>query len=253
MDVPFTGAEAGTEPLTWGEKAILQDMRASGNQFSMGGRLDLPAGSTVADAAARLSGLVVRHSALRTRLETDSAGRLSQDVAGSGQLSLDILTLPDDADPSDAAQYAVDLMESWPLERFDFHRDWPLRMAVVRHRGACLDAWSGCSRTWWPMAGRTCCSWTIWSRTAAPATGGARSFSTSPEASRTSQLRQLSRRAMRHWEAQLRDHPGADVRRARPPAGPCRAAILRRSGSSRPPRTWPCWPSPGAPGPTRRG
>src|SRR6266700_3020645 len=34
--VQFAGADAGTEPLAWGQKAILQDMQASGGQFSMG-------------------------------------------------------------------------------------------------------------------------------------------------------------------------------------------------------------------------
>src|SRR5215468_10772150 len=84
MDLTFSGAEAGTEPLTWGEKAILQDMRDSGNQFSMGGRLALPAGGTVADAATRVTDLVRRHTALRVRLGTDGAGRLIQDIAGEG-------------------------------------------------------------------------------------------------------------------------------------------------------------------------
>src|SRR5690348_14515422 len=84
MDLTFTGAEAGSEPLTWGEKAILQDMRDSGNQFSMGGRLALPDGSTIADAAARVTGLVSRHTALRVRLRTDGDGRLSQDIAAEG-------------------------------------------------------------------------------------------------------------------------------------------------------------------------
>ena len=99
--VQFTGAAAGTEPLTWGQKAILQDMQESGSQFSMGGMIDLPEGSTVEDAAARLSGLMGRHAALRMRLGTDDAGRLCQEVAGSGQTSLDILTIPDDADRAD--------------------------------------------------------------------------------------------------------------------------------------------------------
>ena len=71
--------------MTWGQKAILQDMQDSGNQFSMGGRFELPEGSTVEDAAARLSGLVGRHAALRMRLGTDSAGPAGQEVAGSGQ------------------------------------------------------------------------------------------------------------------------------------------------------------------------
>ena len=69
--VPFRGA-AGAEPLTWGQKAILQDMQESGGQFSMPGMIDLPEGSTVGDAAARLSGLMGRHAALRMRLGTDA-------------------------------------------------------------------------------------------------------------------------------------------------------------------------------------
>jgi len=155
IDVRFAGAESGTEPLTWGEKAILHDMRDSGNQFSMGGRLDLPEGSTVADAAARLADIVQRHTALRARLVTDGAGRLGQEVAGSGHLGLDILTLPDDTEPSEVARYANDLMDSWPLERFDFSQDWPLRMALVA-TAAPVAASSGCCRIWSPTAARTC-------------------------------------------------------------------------------------------------
>ncbi|HEX9526936.1 MAG TPA: condensation domain-containing protein, partial [Streptosporangiaceae bacterium] len=138
MVVQFTGAEAGTEPLTWGQKAIWQDMQDSGSQFSMPGMFSLPDGSTVEDAAARLSGLMHRHAALRMRLGTGRAGRLGQEVAGSGEIGLDILTIPDDADRADVARYADHLWATWPLARFDFHRDWPLRMAVLRHRGACL-------------------------------------------------------------------------------------------------------------------
>src|SRR5450755_2796122 len=208
--VQFTGAEAGNAPLTWGQKAIWQDMQDSGNQFSMGGGLDLRDGSTVEDAAARLSGLMGRHAALRMRLGTDSVGRLCQEVAGSGQLGLDVLTIPDDADPADAARYAADLMDTWPLERFDCHRDWPLRMAVIRHRGCCLHL--------------------VWVLSHLAADGGAHVLlfgdllaneKASPAASeprhpdildiargeQAPQLRQLSGRAMRHWESQLRGIP----------------------------------------------
>src|ERR1700722_312376 len=136
--VQFGGAEAGQGPLTWGQKAIWQDMQESGSQFSMGGWLELPDGSTIGDASAVMSGAMGRHAALRMRLATDSSGRLGQEIAGSGQASLEILTLPDDCDPAYAAQYAAELMDSWPFSRFDFERDWPLRMAVIRLRGACL-------------------------------------------------------------------------------------------------------------------
>src|ERR1700733_11048221 len=96
--VPFSGAAAGTAPLTWGQKAILQDMRDNGDQFTMFGTVPLPAGSTVESAAARLGDLVRRHAALRMRLASGPGDRLYQEVAGSGQTGLDILTIPDNAD-----------------------------------------------------------------------------------------------------------------------------------------------------------
>jgi hypothetical protein len=209
MVVQFTGAQTGTEPLTWGQKAILQDMQDSGSQFSMGGMADLPQGSTVEAAAALLSGLIGRHAALRMRLGTDDAGRLCQEVAGSGQVDLDILTIPDDFELADIARYVADLIETWPLTRFDFHRDWPLRMAVIRHRGACLHL--------------------VWVLSHLAADGGAHILlarelgqdiagraASEPrhpqilDLARSEQeprLRQLSGRTMRYWESQLSHIP----------------------------------------------
>lgn len=203
--VPFTGAQAGLQPLTWGQKAILQDMQDSGNQFSMGGRYELPEGSSVEEAAARLSGLVGRHASLRMRLRTDDAGRPCQEVAGSGRIGLDILGIPDDADRADVARCAADLMETWPLARFDFHSDWPLRMAVLRHRGAC--------------------AYLVWALSHLAADGGGHLLlaadlrdgaASGPRRAQlpdiahreqTPQLRQLSSRTMRYWEAALRHIP----------------------------------------------
>ena len=158
MVVQFAGAEAGTQPLTWGQKAILQDMQDSGNQFSMGGRFELPEGSTVEDAAARLSGLMVRHAALRMRLGTDRAGRLCQEVAGPGQTSLDILTLPDDA--GRGRRGAVRGRSHGDLAA----RSGSTSIAIGRCEWRCSGiaapacTWSGPSPTWLPTAGRTCCS-----------------------------------------------------------------------------------------------
>ena len=208
--VAFAGNHAGTEPLTWGQKAILQDMRDSGNQFTMAGMAELPDGSTVADAATLLSNLMGRHAAMRMRLGTDSAGHPCQEVVASGQTSLDILTLPDDVDRAVLGDYVRDLMDTWPLTPFDFYRDWPLRMAVIRHRGECL-----------------CLVWVL-SHLAAdggghilllgdfqPSAPCGRSANGQPRPQildvarneQTPQLRQLSSRTMRYWESQLRHIP----------------------------------------------
>ena len=210
MVVQFTGADTGTAPLTWGQKAILQDMQDSGSQFNMGGAIALPEGSTVQDAAARLSGLMGRHAALRTRLTTGPADRPHQQVAGSGQIDLDILTIPDDTDRAGTERYVHDLLATWPLTRFDFHRDWPLRMAVLRHRGDCL--------------------YLVWVLAHLVADGGAhvlllddlgpgelvsRAAGDPPRlqildvarSEQAPQLRRLSGRAMQYWESQLSHIP----------------------------------------------
>jgi hypothetical protein len=233
--VQFAGAQAGTEPLTWGQKAILRDMQEGGSQFSMGGMTNLAEGSGIEDAAARLSDLMGRHAALRMRLGTDRAGRPCQEVAGSGQIGLDVLTLPDDADQAGIARYVDHLMDTWPLTRFDFHRDWPLRMAVLRHRGACLHL--------------------VWVLSHLVADGGAHlllladlmpgGMATASDPRRqqildiarseqTPRLRQLSSRAMGYWESQLRHIPAltfGEPARHRGQAGP-RYGRVRFSSSA---------------------
>jgi hypothetical protein len=225
--VQFTGAEAGAEPLTWGQKAIWQDMQDSGDQFSMGGRIELPRGCTADDAAALLSRLMSRHAALRMRLASDSAG---QEVAGSGQVVLDILTIPDDAD---AARYAADLMDTWPAQRFDFHRDWPLRMAVIRQRGACLHLVWVLSHLVADGGAHVLLGGSIEDEAAGRASGGdprAQLLDLS-RSEQTPRLRQLSARAMQYWESQLRDIPAqtfGEPDQQRDHAGP-RYAQLRFS------------------------
>ena len=83
MVVQFAGARAGTEPLTWGQKAIFQDMQDSGNQFSMGGRLNLPDGSTVDDAAARLRGLAGSGPSAGSSTPADSGPPTGPDPSSS--------------------------------------------------------------------------------------------------------------------------------------------------------------------------
>jgi hypothetical protein len=206
LAVPFAGAGSGPEPLTWGQKAIWQDMQASGNQFTMFGMAELPEDSTVNIVADRLAGLVGRHASLRMRLGTGNDGRPYQDIAEAGQLDLLILTLPDDTGEDGVSRFIDQLWRTWHLERIDFYRDWPLRMAVVKHRGACVSL--------------------VWAFSHLAADGGghmlffremvAEELPGEPPAAQvadvarneqTEQLRQLSKRTMRYWEGQLRHIP----------------------------------------------
>jgi hypothetical protein len=217
--VQFAGAEAGTGPLTWGQKAIWQDIQESGSQFSMSGWLELPAGSTIGAAAEIMSGAMGRHAALRMRLATDSSGRPGQEIAGSGQASLDILTLPDDCDPAYAAQYAAGLMDSWPFSRFDFQRDWPLRMAVIRLRGACLHLVWVLSHLAADGGGNVLLLDDLLADEATRRAASERrpKLLDVARSEQTAQLRQLSDRSMRYWESQLRRVPAQTFG---PPASP---------------------------------
>jgi hypothetical protein len=216
VDVPFAGAEAGTEPFTWGQKAIWQDMQASGNQFTMHGMVQLPEGSTVSTVADQLAGLISRHASLRMRLVTGDAGGPCQEIAGTGQADLYVLTLPDDTDRAGVRDFLYRFMNSWHLERLDFRRDWPLRMAVVKHRGTCVSV--------------------VWALSHLAADGGgaelffleviaAESAKEPPKtqvldvarSEQTPELRKLSSRTMRYWETQLRHIPAQTFGEPVPP------------------------------------
>jgi hypothetical protein len=216
--VPFGGAEAASAPLTWGQKTIFGDMLASGDQFSMRGRIDLPEGGTVADAAARVHGLMVRHASLRMHL--GAPGQPGQEVAGSGELGLDVLTFPHDATRADVARYRDHLYSVWPLKRFDFAHNWPLRVALLRHRGACLHLVFALSHLAADGGGLLL----LLTDLLADATGTAKApqHPDSLDIARSeqgAQLRQLSTRTMRYWESRLRDIPPQTFSQITGPAG----------------------------------
>src|SRR3954465_13781223 len=72
--VPFAGTVSARGPLTWGQKALVQDQRETGWALNATGAQNLAPGVTVAEAAARLGRLVGTHPALRVRLDTDPDG-----------------------------------------------------------------------------------------------------------------------------------------------------------------------------------
>jgi hypothetical protein len=209
VPVPFAGDGAGTAPLTWGQKAILQDMRETGWTHNSSGAHQLVEG-TVEEVAALLSKVISRHPALRFRLGTGPDGKPCQVIAAAGELPLSVMTVPDDVEPADAAKYTRDLSFSWLMTPFDLYADWPLRVAVIRHRGQALywvltfnhlvtDGISGLlvmADLGFEFSG-------LASRSAEPPVGllelGRRE--------QTPQLRQVSDRAMRYWESHLRDIP----------------------------------------------
>lgn len=131
IPVTFTGTGAGEGPLTWGQLQIWQTMRDTGTSQTIGGAV--PAGGkTVGDLAAELRFFMSRYASMRTRLRFAADGTPWQVTAGSGEITLEVLDVPDDGDP---AAVARELAEYWEQKTFDYVEEWPIRMGAVRHRG----------------------------------------------------------------------------------------------------------------------
>jgi hypothetical protein len=134
ITVAFSGPGAGTGPLTWGQQQIWAAMRATASSQSLRAVVPLPAGKTAEDLAAELRFFMSRYESLRSRLVFDGGDEAhpSQTVAASGEAALAVLDVPDDGDPALAAEALAD---HWDRTRFDHVREWPMRLAAVRHRG----------------------------------------------------------------------------------------------------------------------
>jgi hypothetical protein len=143
VPVPFAGDGAGVAELTWAQQAIWRSIHANNGWTLNITRVDaLPDGLTVADVAGLVAVLVSRHPTLRTRFRTATDGRLTQEVAGAGVFTVEVIDVPDGDDPRKIADGV-----SWKslLTPFDHAGDWPMRVSLIRHRGVPrFAAWTFC-------------------------------------------------------------------------------------------------------------
>lgn len=130
--VPFHGPGAGSGELTWGQREIWREMRFTGVPLNMGGVRPVQPGVTVADVARTMSFVIGRHPSLRTRFLIDRHGEpYCQVLSDHGDVPLEIV----DAD-DDPLRVADEIRGRYREIPFDYPREWPVRMAIVRHRGA---------------------------------------------------------------------------------------------------------------------
>jgi hypothetical protein len=129
--VRFEGDGSGVAELTWGQHEIWRVMRDKSDSLPIGGVRVLRPGQTVADVAAGLRFLMSRHQSLRTRLRLVPGGLPRQVVHASGEIALDVVDAGD-GDPAEAAAAAV---AGYVARKFDYEREWPVRMAVITHHG----------------------------------------------------------------------------------------------------------------------
>ncbi|HVQ97058.1 MAG TPA: condensation domain-containing protein [Mycobacteriales bacterium] len=130
--VPFEGEGSGVGELSWGQREMWGMIQRLGSSLAVGGVSPLPAGMSPDAAAGVLSFIMSRHQSLRTRLRFDADGRVRQAVAASGVATLEIV----DAGDADPVVVAQSVWNRFHAKEFDYANEWPVRMAVIRHRAA---------------------------------------------------------------------------------------------------------------------
>jgi Condensation domain len=244
---PFSGPQAGTAPLTWGQRAVWQDMQAADRSMCLAEVSRPPAGTTAEHIVTRLGALIGRHPALRTRLEGGPPDGPRQVVHASGDVGVDIVTMPDDATAGDVEEYASRLQHAQEAARIDPYRDWPVQLAVIRHRGAVPFRVLTVSRLVVDSIALGMLRHDLNSADP-PERADAMSLLDLARREATEPLRRVSDRAMRYWERQLRSAsrqafaepghpPGGPGHRYRygvlssPAAGLAILAVARRTGT----------------------
>jgi hypothetical protein len=129
--VDFEGGGTGAEVLSWGQRDLWRIMQEKHTWLPIGTVRPLPAGTTVDDAVADLRFVMSRYPSMRTRLRFDPDGP-KQVVSGSGQVPLEIVDVADGDDPAEVGEQVR--RRYWQKD-YDFVTEWPVRMAVIRHRG----------------------------------------------------------------------------------------------------------------------
>ncbi|WP_345301099.1 condensation domain-containing protein [Dactylosporangium matsuzakiense] len=130
--VAFAGEGAGEGPLSWGQQDIWRAMVRQQSWIPNGAWGPLPDGTTLEDVQERLQYLMSRFPTARTRLRFAGSGSPVQVVAAEGRVGLDVFDTGPGDDPAELAERLRLKLQHDP---YDFERDWPIRMAVVRHRG----------------------------------------------------------------------------------------------------------------------
>jgi hypothetical protein len=137
VPVRFEGEGAGIGELSWGQRELWRVIREQRTWLPIGSVQPLPAGVTLADAVADLEYVMSRYPSMRTRLVLEpgrprQTRQPRQQVARTGEIGLEIVDADPDADP---AKIAEQVFQGYRQRDYDFVSEWPVRMAVVRHRG----------------------------------------------------------------------------------------------------------------------
>lgn len=136
-DVEFHTGRSRTAPLTWGQETIWDVMRDwdDSRAFAVLTRwMPIPLLLSIGDVIETLGELLRRHEALRTRYHRTAKGDATQEVLGSGALTIELLDRPVD-DPTDYQTIITDYLVRAASAGFDHSSELPIRFAVIMQDG----------------------------------------------------------------------------------------------------------------------
>jgi len=131
--VPFAGEGCGVDALTWGQQHIWNAVLELGSPMNMCAVRELPAGARVQDYADELRFYASRFQSMRTRLRLTPGALPLQEVVATGEIPLRILDVPAHQDPAQVAAKLAAWQQDTP---FDYEREFPINMTLIRHHGA---------------------------------------------------------------------------------------------------------------------
>jgi hypothetical protein len=129
----FAGVGSGVDELAWGQQEIWLAMVRQRSWLPVGGPNRVWPGKTLDDVVEDLRYALGRYQTMRTRLRFEADGRVLQEVSDHGEFVIEVYDAPDDADPDAFADALYDWFRAGDL---DHVKDWPVRVGVVRQRGA---------------------------------------------------------------------------------------------------------------------
>jgi hypothetical protein len=129
--VPFTGEGGGVDALSWGQRSIWSEMVRAGNSLTMTAVRVLGPGATVDEVVDEYRFYLSRYQTMRTLLRFEPDGRVLQVVEESGTAEIAIY----DAGGRDPGEVAAEISTHHTVTPFDYEREWPMRMALVRRDG----------------------------------------------------------------------------------------------------------------------
>jgi hypothetical protein len=130
--VPFAGEGSGAGQLSWGQQSIWKEMAAAGNSLAMTAVRELEPGATIDRYVDEYRFYLSRYQSMRTLLRFAPDGSVSQVVQDSGTAEIEMY----DSAGGDPADVAAEVSARYFDVAFDHEREWPMRMALVRHAGA---------------------------------------------------------------------------------------------------------------------